>query len=127
MCALALVGLPRHSAASGLAPAEWWRQVRNAAGFGLLNALLVLDSIKVLMLFLTGPYVILKLPEGPIRAIVRIWDTCLAEEAGFEVFHVYVCASFLLTWSAELRTKQFQDLVMVLNIVLDLKMNFCTP
>ena len=52
--------------------------------------------------------------EFPIRAIVRIWDTCLAEEAGFEVFHVYVCASFLLTWSAELRTKQFQDLVMFL-------------
>ena len=26
--------------------------------------------------------------EFPIRAIVRIWDTCLAEEAGFEVFHV---------------------------------------
>jgi len=49
--------------------------------------------------------------EFPLHAIVRIWDTCLAEEAGFENFHVYVCASFLMTWSKELQTMAFQELV----------------
>ena len=43
----------------------------SAVAFGLLHTFLVLDGCKVLALFLTGPHLINKLPEGPVRAIVR--------------------------------------------------------
>ena len=65
------MALPQHLDASGLSAAEWRGQVVGAFSAGLLNRLLVLDGIKVLMLFVTGPYLLLKLPEGPLRAIVR--------------------------------------------------------
>ena len=71
ICALVLVALPLQVANSGLTAAEWWGQVVCAAGFGLLNTFLVFDTVKVIALFVTGPYVILRLPEGPLRAIVR--------------------------------------------------------
>ena len=66
-----LVALPRHLEGSGLTEAGWWGQVLGATFVGLLNRLLVLDPIKILTLFATGPYLLLKLPEGPARAIVR--------------------------------------------------------
>lgn len=56
----------------------------------------------------------LLLREFSLKAIVRLWDTYLSQDNGFEVFHVYVCASFLLTWSAKLRDMEFQDLVLFL-------------
>ena len=71
VCALVLVALPTHTVASGLSTGEWWRQVFGATFFGLLNAYVVLDTIKVLALVFTGPFFILKLPEGKIRAIVK--------------------------------------------------------
>jgi hypothetical protein len=56
----------------------------------------------------------LLLREFSIKAIVRLWDTYLSQDDGFEIFHVYVCASFLLTWSGKLREMAFQDLVLFL-------------
>lgn len=70
VCTLALVALPRHSAASGLSESEWWGQVMGATGIGLLNSFLLLDSLKVLAFFVTGPYLLHKLPERS-RRIVR--------------------------------------------------------
>ena len=56
--------------------------------------------------------------ELSLDAIIRIWDTELAEEAGgFEAFHVYLCAAFLLRFSEHLRTLPFQDLVLFLQDV----------
>jgi len=53
--------------------------------------------------------------ELELTSIVRLWDTYLAEESqGFDSFHVYVCAALLVTWSAELRGMEFQDLIMFL-------------
>jgi len=67
--------------------------------------------------------------ELSLDLIYRVWDTYLAEiggtddanavgaasqSEGFAVLHVYMCASFLVRWSAELQSLEFQDLVMFL-------------
>lgn len=52
--------------------------------------------------------------ELPFRLIVRVWDTYLAEADGFAVFHVYVCAALLVSFSDQLMDMDFQDLVMFL-------------
>lgn len=57
----------------------------------------------------------LLLRELPLRAVLRLWDTYLAEErAGFENFHVYVCAVFLKEHEAKLLSMQFQEILMFL-------------
>ena len=53
--------------------------------------------------------------ELPLRAIVRLWDTCLAEGAnGFEDFHTYVCAAFLCRFSEQLREMGMEELLVFL-------------
>lgn len=52
--------------------------------------------------------------ELPFPLITRVWDTYLAESDGFAVFHVYVCAALLVSFSDELQEMDFQDLVMFL-------------
>lgn len=55
--------------------------------------------------------------ELSLDAVIRVWDTELAEEAeagGFEAFHVYLCAAFLLRFADRLRTLPFQELVLFL-------------
>jgi hypothetical protein len=50
--------------------------------------------------------------ELELNCIVRLWDTYLSEtNRGFDDFHVYVCASFLTSVWAQLKTLEFQDLV----------------
>jgi len=44
----------------------------------------------------------------------RLWDTYMAEGSCFASFHAYVCASFLLRWSGELKKMEFSELVMFL-------------
>jgi len=44
----------------------------------------------------------------------RLWDTYMAEGSCFASFHSYVCASFLLRWSEELKKMEFSELVMFL-------------
>ncbi|PRP84115.1 GTPase-activating protein GYP1-like [Planoprotostelium fungivorum] len=51
----------------------------------------------------------------PMHLSTRIWDTYLAEVEPFSILHVYVCAAFLCHFSAELRSKDFQDMLMFLN------------
>lgn len=41
--------------------------------------------------------------ELSLDCIIRLWDTYLSEPNGFETFHVYVSAAFLLTWSSKLK------------------------
>ncbi|RKP09484.1 rab-GTPase-TBC domain-containing protein [Thamnocephalis sphaerospora] len=56
--------------------------------------------------------------ELSLRNVVRMWDTYLAEESdGFSDFHVYVCAAFLIKWSATLRKMDFQDMITFLQSV----------
>ena len=52
--------------------------------------------------------------EIPLRLIVRIWDTYLAEAEEFSTFHVYVCASFLAHWSKRLQQLEFHELMVFL-------------
>lgn len=53
--------------------------------------------------------------ELPLRCIIRLWDTYMAEKSGFSTFHVYVCAAFLLQFSNELlREQDFQGLMVLL-------------
>ncbi|KAK9818762.1 hypothetical protein WJX74_011120 [Apatococcus lobatus] len=52
--------------------------------------------------------------ELPFQLAVRLWDTYLAEGPRMKEFLIYVLASFVLSWSAELSRMEFQDLMMFL-------------
>ncbi|GAB2286576.1 hypothetical protein Dimus_020973 [Dionaea muscipula] len=50
--------------------------------------------------------------EIPFRLVTRLWDTYLAEGDALPDFLVYICVSFLLTWSDKLLKLDFQEMVM---------------
>lgn len=53
----------------------------------------------------------LLLREFRLVCVMRLWDTYLSEgDGGFEDFHVYVCASFLVHFSNELQQMGFDEL-----------------
>ncbi|XP_065355129.1 TBC1 domain family member 22B [Calliphora vicina] len=53
--------------------------------------------------------------ELPLHCTIRLWDTYLAESDGFALFHLYVCAAFLLHWKEELmQQNDFQGLLLLL-------------
>jgi len=52
--------------------------------------------------------------EISVQNTIRMWDTYLAEEQGFSEFHLYVCAAFLVKWSAKLVNMDFQEIMMFL-------------
>ncbi|EMG48199.1 GTPase-activating protein, putative, partial [Candida maltosa Xu316] len=53
--------------------------------------------------------------ELPIQLIIRMWDTYLSETPlGFNTFHTYVCAAFLIKFSTELKQKDFQEILLFL-------------
>ncbi|KAJ3283592.1 GTPase-activating protein [Borealophlyctis nickersoniae] len=52
--------------------------------------------------------------ELSLKNTIRMWDSYMAEGDGFSEFHLYVCAAFLVKWSAELKKMEFQDMMMFL-------------
>lgn len=53
--------------------------------------------------------------ELNIDLIIRMWDTYLSETPiGFNNFHIYVCAAFLIKFSPELKQKDFQEILLFL-------------
>ncbi|CAB9512091.1 GTPase-activating protein GYP1 [Seminavis robusta] len=52
----------------------------------------------------------LLLREFNLKCVIRLWDTYISEEDGFEDFHVYVCAAFLCQFSSRLQTMTFDEL-----------------
>lgn len=53
--------------------------------------------------------------EIAMSRVVRMWDTYISENPlGFNNFHVYVCAAFLIKFSAELKQMEFQDILLFL-------------
>lgn len=53
----------------------------------------------------------LLLREFNLKCVIRLWDTYISEEkAGFEDFHVYVCAAFLCQFSTQLQEMGFDEL-----------------
>ncbi|KAJ3241629.1 GTPase-activating protein [Chytriomyces hyalinus] len=53
--------------------------------------------------------------ELPLKSTIRMWDSYQAEGIeGLSEFHLYVCAAFLVKWSAELKKMEFQDIIQFL-------------
>lgn len=52
--------------------------------------------------------------ELPLNVVIRIWDTYISEGDSFPSFHTYVCASLLITFSEEIRGKDFQEAMIFL-------------
>lgn len=54
--------------------------------------------------------------ELPVRLVIRLWDTYIAESThavkdGFEAFHVYVCAALLDKFKAKLLSLHTHELL----------------
>ena len=59
----------------------------------------------------------LLLREFRLTCVMRLWDTYFSEgDGGFEDFHVYVCASFLVHFSGELQQMGFDDLFQFMQV-----------
>ncbi|KAJ3074312.1 GTPase-activating protein [Podochytrium sp. JEL0797] len=53
--------------------------------------------------------------ELPLKSTIRMWDSYQAEGIeGLSEFHLYVCAAFLVKWSAELKKLEFPDIIQFL-------------
>ncbi|KAK9804775.1 hypothetical protein WJX72_004752 [[Myrmecia] bisecta] len=52
--------------------------------------------------------------ELPFGLATRLWDTYLAEGSRMRDFLIYVFAAFLLSWSAELKAMEFQEMILFL-------------
>ncbi|CAG8838099.1 16870_t:CDS:2, partial [Racocetra persica] len=53
--------------------------------------------------------------EMSLKNTIRMWDTYLAEDTdGFSEFHLYVCAAFLVKWADEIKSMDFQGIMMFL-------------
>ncbi|ORY84330.1 rab-GTPase-TBC domain-containing protein [Protomyces lactucae-debilis] len=51
--------------------------------------------------------------EMSVRCTTRMWDTYMAEgPLGFSDFHLYVCTAFLVKWSAQIKERDFQGIMM---------------
>mmetsp|Transcript_20219 Transcript_20219/g.51667 ORF Transcript_20219/g.51667 Transcript_20219/m.51667 type:complete len:470 (+) Transcript_20219:261-1670(+) len=49
--------------------------------------------------------------ELPLRLIIRLWDTYLAEGKAFASLHVYVCAALMNKLKKELMSMDFQEMI----------------
>ncbi|PSC74343.1 GTPase-activating gyp1 [Micractinium conductrix] len=56
----------------------------------------------------------LLLREVPFPLAIRLWDTYLSEGSQLKDFLAYTLAAFLLSWSSQLQTLEFQELIMFL-------------
>lgn len=52
--------------------------------------------------------------EFPLRVLVRLWDSLLSQEHGLGEFTVYICASMVLKWAAELKKSSFSEMMLFL-------------
>jgi len=52
--------------------------------------------------------------EFPLKVGLRLFDTYIADEQGFSVFHLYVCAAILLKWSLKIKKMNFTDIMLFL-------------
>ncbi|KAK7232863.1 GTPase-activating protein [Aureococcus anophagefferens] len=69
-----------------------------------------LDDVGVLLLQVTFRWInCLLTRELPMKALIRLWDTCLAEPDGFSSFFPYVCAAFLCHFSETIRNMESED------------------
>ncbi|KAL4467879.1 hypothetical protein ABPG74_013214 [Tetrahymena malaccensis] len=50
--------------------------------------------------------------EFPIQQVFRIFDTYLADDKGFAVLHVYMCAALILKYSKKIQKMKFNDIIL---------------
>ena len=71
---LARVALPRSCKLRGVSEDEAWDRSRSAMAFGLLNVFVILDSLKIVVLVMTGPGItsrIMRIKNTRLRFAVR--------------------------------------------------------
>jgi len=78
-----------------------------------LHSHLELNDIKFLQFSFRWMNCLL-MRELPLRLVIRLWDTYLAEGEDFQRLHVYLCAAFLINWSQDLRIRDFQETMIFL-------------
>lgn len=72
-----------------------------------------LESVGVQWMHVTFRWMnCLLLRELPHHLVIRLWDSLLCEEDGFETFHVYVCASLFIKFSSDVVGLSFQEVVL---------------
>jgi len=54
--------------------------------------------------------------ELSLPCVVRLWDTYLSEDRGFDEFHVYVCAAFLRHFKSKLKCMGYEELFEFLTV-----------
>ena len=52
--------------------------------------------------------------EFPMKVAVRLFDTYISDEQGFNVLHLYVCAAILLKWSIKLKKMNLDNIMVFL-------------
>ena len=52
--------------------------------------------------------------EFHLKLALRLFDTFIADEKGFNVLHIYVCAALLLKWSLKLKKMKFSEIMLFL-------------
>ncbi|XP_071803974.1 TBC1 domain family member 22B-like [Asterias amurensis] len=53
--------------------------------------------------------------ELPLKGTIRLWDTYMSEPEGFAVFHLYVCAAFLMKFADDAKKERdFQGIMLLL-------------
>ncbi|KAK8800552.1 hypothetical protein WA158_006870 [Blastocystis sp. Blastoise] len=52
--------------------------------------------------------------EFSLQTVIRLWDTYLSEENGFDTYHVYVCACYLKQGRDQLLSMDFQSMLLYL-------------
>jgi hypothetical protein len=52
--------------------------------------------------------------EFPLKLALRLFDTLIADEKGFSVLHIYICAALLLKWSIKLKKSRFSEIMVFL-------------
>mmetsp|Transcript_50999 Transcript_50999/g.75682 ORF Transcript_50999/g.75682 Transcript_50999/m.75682 type:complete len:522 (-) Transcript_50999:199-1764(-) len=70
------------------------------------------ESLGVEVMHLIVPWMnCLLVREFDLAQVIRIWDTCLSEEGGFEDFIVYVCVGMMCHFTDELKKMKFEELM----------------
>lgn len=52
--------------------------------------------------------------EIPLPAILRLWDTYLSQDGGFERFHIYTCVALIMFHKQDLMAMDFQEMFLFL-------------
>ena len=52
--------------------------------------------------------------EFPLRVGMRLFDSYISDDRGFDILHIYICAAIILKWSKKIKKMKFNELMMFL-------------